>query len=276
MYASPCCPAGASAPAHRSVSQVKNIDRDGDDDPFTVTVQRSAHVEGETWYYRDVDVGTDPGPQVKVQCKRVIMANGLWVPNKMPLEGIDLATGYEELPSTGESFEDKAVTVLGMGNAALETANAVADYAQYVHIWPTRDGGPAWPHTSWESRYVGSARAIRMGPVDGYLLKSLDGLPLGDVVVASPSRMVIRKCMGGKKCLLHKSDRRKGPGGETMIDLCGGACPVEDVAEFERDPVSDDLYYEKQPGEAFGMTMLTRMDGETADDYKLRNYGEIM
>ena len=52
-----------------------------------------------------------------------------------------------------------------------------------------------------------------MGPVDGYLLKSLDGLPLGDVVVASPNRMVIRSCMAGKKCLLHKSDRRKTPDG---------------------------------------------------------------
>jgi hypothetical protein len=220
-------------------------------------VQRSAHVADETWYYYDDEkVGTDPGPVVTVACKVIVMANGLWVPNKMPLEGIELCTGYEELPATGESFEDKAVTVLGMGNAALETANAMADYAQYVHIWPTRDGGPQWPHTSWESRYVGSARAIRMGPVDGYLLKSLDGLPLGDVVVASPSRMIIRSCFNGKKCLFHKSDRRKTPDGEAMIDLCGGACPAETVKEFENDAVSKGLYFERQPGQSFGMTMV--------------------
>ena len=94
---------------------------------FIVQVQRSAYVDGETWYYNENDgtVGTDPGPVVDVACKVVIMANGLWVPNKVPMEGIELTTGYEELPSTGESFENQAVTVLGMGNAALETANAM-------------------------------------------------------------------------------------------------------------------------------------------------------
>ena len=95
----------------------------------------------------------------------------------------------------------------------------------------------------------------------------------GDVVVASPNRMVIRSCMAGKKCLLHKSDRRKTPDGEPMIDLCGGACPAETVQEFDRDPVSKGLYVEKQPGESFGMTMLTRMDGSSMDDYRLGNVG---
>ena len=106
-------------------TQVKKIDRENADGPFSIQVQRSAYVTGETWYYDDGAVGTDPGPVVDVACNVVIMANGLWVPNKVPLEGIELATGYEELPSTGESFENKAVTVLGMGNAALETANAM-------------------------------------------------------------------------------------------------------------------------------------------------------
>ena len=166
------------------------------------------------------------------------------------------------------------MTVLGMGNAALETANAVADYAQYVHIWPTRDGGPKWPHTSWESRYVGSARAIRMGPVDGYLLKSLDALPLGDLVVASPDRMVIKSCMGGKKCLMHKSAGRTGPDGESLIDLCGGPCPADTVAEFEKDPVSKGMYVEKSKVSANGMTSLATMDGQKLRDYKLTNFGE--
>jgi cation diffusion facilitator CzcD-associated flavoprotein CzcO len=105
---------------------VKKIDRENEDSAFSIQVQRSAYVADETWYYDDDGtIGTDPGPVIEVACKVVIMANGLWVPNKVPVEGIELATGYEELPSTGESFADKAVTVLGMGNAALETANAM-------------------------------------------------------------------------------------------------------------------------------------------------------
>lgn len=108
----------------RLTTQVKKVDREEKDGTFSIQIQRSAYVDGETWYYDDT-IGTDAGPVIDVACKVIVMANGLWVPNKVPLEGIELATGYEELPSSGESFENQAVTVLGMGNAALETANAM-------------------------------------------------------------------------------------------------------------------------------------------------------
>lgn len=35
---------------------------------------------------------------------------------------------------TGASFEGQRVAVLGNGNAAFETANAIAPYAAHVHI----------------------------------------------------------------------------------------------------------------------------------------------
>ena len=49
------------------------------------------------------------------------------------------------LQTEGSIFEGKSVAVLGLGNSAFEVANAAADYANYVHIWPTRDYG------SWEN-----------------------------------------------------------------------------------------------------------------------------
>ena len=61
-----------------------------------------------------------------------------------------------------------------------------------------------------------------------------------------------------------------------MIDLCGGACPAETVKEFEEDAVSTGLYFEKQPAQSFGMTMLTRMDGPSMDDYRLGNLGDTV
>jgi hypothetical protein len=111
-------------------TDVKSISRNADGEPFTLVVQRTAFVANETWYLAEKKFPGSPGPQSNVQCKVVIMANGLWVPNKTPMEGIELATGYEELPATGESFTDKVrpallcikhflPPMLGMGNAAL-------------------------------------------------------------------------------------------------------------------------------------------------------------
>ena len=139
------------------------------------------------------------------ECSVLVMANGLWTVNTPDLrEGAELLTGYETLPSTGESMEGQSVAVLGMGNSAFEVANAAADYANYVHIWPTREESFRWPHTSWESRYVGSLRAIRTGHLDAYLLKSLDGLPLADGIVAAKDRLMVKRCYQGKQlCLFH-------------------------------------------------------------------------
>lgn len=90
-----------------------------------------------------------------------------------------------------------------VADAPQEVANAAADYANFVHIWPTREQSFGWPHSSWESRYVGSLRAIRTGHLDGYLLKSLDGMPLADGIVAAKDRIMVKKCYGEKLCLFH-------------------------------------------------------------------------
>jgi hypothetical protein len=113
------------------------------------------------------------------RCRAVVVATGLAVANRpASVLGIELATGYEDLPATGESFEGKAVLVLGAGNAGLETANALAPHVAYVHVVPGRESqvhshavskrsGPGAegegncdtdtdPHRllSWESRWV--------------------------------------------------------------------------------------------------------------------------
>ena len=87
------------------------------------------------------------------------------------------------------------MAVLWVGGAGLETVDALAPYANYVHVYQGRTArqlprgaddvgipGSATastpdPHTflSWESRYVGNVRAINAGLMDAYLLKSLDG-----------------------------------------------------------------------------------------------------
>ena len=55
---------------------------------------------------------------------------------------------YNYAPMMSCIIKGQSVMVLGMGNAAMETADAVAQYANYVHVIPGRvhawQSGPGW------------------------------------------------------------------------------------------------------------------------------------
>ena len=69
------------------------------------------------------------------------------------------------MPATGESFEGQSVAVLGLGNAAFETANEIGASAAFVHVWAARkpkigpNGEDGHDFLSWESRYVEALHA---------------------------------------------------------------------------------------------------------------------
>ena len=50
-------------------------------------------------------------------------------------------------------FEDKKVAIFGLGNAAMETADALKSYTAFVHAFPGR-GTMKFPHFAYETRYV--------------------------------------------------------------------------------------------------------------------------
>lgn len=154
-------------------------------------------------------VSLSGGSTGSVRCSRVIMANGFWVPNIPPIHGIELAQGYENLASQGHLWEGANVAILGMGNAAMETATAISPYANFVHMF-ARAG--AIPKVAWETHYVGSIRAIRAQHLDGYLLKSLDIIDLPANHVVDPETMLLTKCVGNSKiCMWRLSN-----GGSTV------------------------------------------------------------
>ncbi len=97
-------------------AEVQNIARSTDGVGFTMDVRDAA-----------------PHRDRSVNCDVLIMANGLWTVNKPTIDGAELMTGYETLPSTGESMEAKSVAIFGMGNSAFEVANAAADYVSPYH-----------------------------------------------------------------------------------------------------------------------------------------------
>ena len=164
---------------------VKAIDRDAALDRFSLSIQRQ----------------NSPGEEL-VHCRCVIVATGLWTPNSAnkAVDGVEYLDGYEDIPETGEAYEGKTVVVLGMGNAAMETATAALPYAAETHVFartrPLPQGGKGIRFAS-QTHYVGDIRAGRLQIMDNYFLKSLDTLGFD---FFEKSRLLVIPCLGTKKC----------------------------------------------------------------------------
>ena len=122
----------------------------------------------------------------KMRCSAVVMANGIGVPNLPPRlqeNGWGEAKTYADMPSSSADtnyreyvkYENQTALVVGMGNAAFETVDALSPYVAYVHVMPGRQGSIKTPMYAHETRYVGDLRLMRASAIDSYLLKSLDG-----------------------------------------------------------------------------------------------------
>lgn len=69
-------------------------------------------------------------------CSVLVMANGMWRPRAVEgwIEGLaDVSVSYDELWDVpADAFENKSVMILGAGNAATETADAIRNYARDI------------------------------------------------------------------------------------------------------------------------------------------------
>jgi len=140
-----------------------------------------------------------------VSCGHVIMANGLWTPKKrVPnmLKGAGLLLGYDELPTWDASdasiaewdrlFEAKEVAILGLGNAAMEVAQAILPIAASVHMM-----GRSKERYSDKTHYPGDIRANRREILDHYQLKMTSTISLG------PERMALVPCFENQVCFVQ-------------------------------------------------------------------------
>ncbi|XP_071105479.1 FAD-dependent oxidoreductase domain-containing protein 2-like [Haliotis cracherodii] len=105
------------------------------------------------------------------QCRSVIVATGLWKPNIPKVPGIEYAVGYEDVSINTDDFEGQTVLILGRGNAAFETGDAIYGSTNLIHMV-----GRSRVRLSWATHYVGDLRAVNNGLLDTYQLKSLDGV----------------------------------------------------------------------------------------------------
>ena len=69
-----------------------------------------------------------------VLCKYVIVATGFSTPFVPDIEGIEEATGYEDLSTEPSDYRNQSVLILGKGRSAVETADAIRGSAARVFM----------------------------------------------------------------------------------------------------------------------------------------------
>lgn len=138
------------------------------------------------------------------RCHEVIVATGFWRPRgvKVRVDGAEHVEGYENVPETGEAYEGKSVVVLGLGNAAMETAQELQKYTAELHVLgrqrPLPQGGEG-VRFAYQTHYVGDIRAGRTTILDTYLLKSLDTFDF--TALEGAKRLLVLPCQGSRRCI---------------------------------------------------------------------------
>ena len=109
-----------------------------------------------------------------LRARAVVVATGVSLPYVPDVEGIELAERYDSVSVDPDDFTDQRVLILGKGNSAFETADALMETTSAVHV-----AGPESVRMAWRTHYVGHLRAVNNNFLDTYQLKSgnavLDG-----------------------------------------------------------------------------------------------------
>ena len=112
----------------------------------------------------------------RLTARRVVVATGvsqLYVP---PIDGVELAERYDTVSVDPEDFTNQRVLIIGKGNSAFETADALVETAAVIHV-----AGPHSIRLAWQTHYVGHLRAVNNNFLDTYQLKSQNAVLDGTV-----------------------------------------------------------------------------------------------
>jgi thioredoxin reductase len=97
---------------------------------------------------------------------RLIIATGFTKPYIPNIPGIELAENYVDVSVNQDDFINQKVLIIGKGNSAFETADALVNTTSLIHIASRQPVKMAW-----KSKYVGNLRAINNNILDTYQLK---------------------------------------------------------------------------------------------------------
>lgn len=107
-------------------------------------------------------------PQGDVRAECVVMATGWGVPHMPAIDGIEHATGYEDMEVDPAAYAGKRVLIIGKGNSAFETAASMLGHAAMVHLASRRP-----LRLAWNTKHPGDVRAHHGAVLDSYQFKTL-------------------------------------------------------------------------------------------------------
>ncbi|MEU3644927.1 NAD(P)-binding domain-containing protein [Lentzea sp. NPDC034063] len=111
---------------------------------------------------------------VTYRTKRIIVATGVSQQYVPDIDGVEHAEHYYDVSVEPQEFVNKKVLIIGRGNSAFETADALVETASVIHV-----AGPGSLKLAWQTHFVGHLRAVNNNFLDTYQLKSqnavLDG-----------------------------------------------------------------------------------------------------
>jgi len=108
--------------------------------------------------------------------KHLIIATGLHTPWTPDISGIESADTYCDMDIDPEQYKGKRVLIIGKGNSAFETADALIEHASMIHM-----SSPNSLNFAWSSHYVGHVRAVNNNFLDTYHLKSQNAVLDADI-----------------------------------------------------------------------------------------------
>ncbi|UZN01720.1 NAD(P)-binding domain-containing protein [Cellulomonas sp. S1-8] len=119
----------------------------------------------------EVEVGGET-----LTARTVVVATGVSRPNRPAIPGFELAEGYDTMSVDPADYLDQRVLIIGKGNSAFETADALMETTTVIHV-----AGPDSVHLAWRTHYVGHLRAVNNNFLDSYQLKSANAVLDGTV-----------------------------------------------------------------------------------------------
>ena len=110
------------------------------------------------------------------RARRVIVATGVSRMHIPDIPGVELAERYDTVSTDPQNFVNQRVLIIGKGNSAFETADALVETAAVIHL-----AGPHSIRMAWQTHYVGHLRAVNNNFLDTYQLKSQNAVLDGTV-----------------------------------------------------------------------------------------------
>ncbi|MBV1860897.1 MAG: NAD(P)-binding domain-containing protein [Nannocystaceae bacterium] len=109
-------------------------------------------------------------------CERLFIATGIPTAHKPDIPGVELCENYDEFSVKPDDYVDQRVFILGKGNSAFETADALIETTRKLWVC-----GRSTVKLAWATHYVGHLRAVNNNFLDTYQLKAQNNILDGEL-----------------------------------------------------------------------------------------------